>query len=142
MNQTVRLAIKGRQFFLVCAAFLLFAAVAIAQTASITALIDQSCTGTWAGKKSRLHRKRLYGCCAIYPASWQCRYILRSWANINSRRYFDNLFRFAKSLRGRCVFRPGCQPPVAEQRGKFVFAWCVPVLTAAVRNFGWIGCVW
>ena len=49
MNRTVRLAIKGRQFFLVCAAFLLFATAAIAQTASITALIDQSCMGTRAG---------------------------------------------------------------------------------------------
>ena len=46
MNRTVTLAIKGRQFFLICNAFLLFVTAAIAQTANITALTDQFCMGT------------------------------------------------------------------------------------------------
>ena len=46
MNRTVTFAIKSRQFFLICTAFLLFATAAIAQTANITALTDQSCMGT------------------------------------------------------------------------------------------------
>ena len=40
----------GRQFFIAFASFLLFATTAIAQTASITALTDQSCMGTRAGR--------------------------------------------------------------------------------------------
>ena len=45
-NHVIKL---GKRFFIAFATFLLFATTAVAQTASITALTDQSCMGTRAG---------------------------------------------------------------------------------------------
>ena len=49
MNPINKVTRPGRLFFIAFASFLLFATTAIAQTASITALTDQSCMGTRAG---------------------------------------------------------------------------------------------